>query len=303
MGNSSRGCRKWPANVSHQRISWAGRGKTRKEVPENVRSTPMAANGKPSEWSKTWTFHEGDWHEATSHRRPAHACDVARLVGIRRRARLRRRDAPISNLHCERECFGTEAVLKPVVSRETWMGLVADGLKRFDKNTPLYIRPMYWAEAWRHADRVSADSGIDPLVSLPLRDTDAAGLGGPLDHACRPFRAADQSNACRSTRRPACLYPNNGRALFEAASRGFDNCLLCDMLGNVAELATANISSPRTAWSTRPRRTGRFLGACTRHRTIKLLRDAGVTVVEGSFRYREFESADEIFSTGNYSQG
>ena len=38
-----------------------------------------------------------------------------------------------------------------------------------------------------------------------------------------------------------CLYPNNARALMEARSRGFDNCLMFDMLGNVAELATANV--------------------------------------------------------------
>ena len=38
-----------------------------------------------------------------------------------------------------------------------------------------------------------------------------------------------------------CLYPNNSRSLFEAQSRGFDNAIVCDMLGNVAELATSNI--------------------------------------------------------------
>ena len=32
------------------------------------------------------------------------------------------------------------------MSLDTWLGLVADGLKRFDRNAELYIRPMYWAE-------------------------------------------------------------------------------------------------------------------------------------------------------------
>ena len=32
------------------------------------------------------------------------------------------------------------------------------------------------------------------------------------------------------------------------------------------------------------------------------LRDAGVTVIEGTLRYRDFENADEIFSTGNFSK-
>ena len=61
-------------------------------------------------------------------------------------------------------------------------------------------------------------------------------------------------------------------------------------------------SSPRTASFTRRPRTARSSAGITRHRTIKLLRDAGVTVVEGSFRYPDFQNADEIFSTGNYSK-
>ena len=32
----------------------------------------------------------------------------------------------------------------------------------------------------------------------------------------------------------ACLYPNNLLALIEAASRGFNNRLMLDLLGNVA---------------------------------------------------------------------
>jgi branched-chain amino acid aminotransferase len=99
-----------------------------------------------------------------------------------------------------------------------------------------------------------------------------------------------------------CLYPNNGRALSEAYSRGFDNCLMCDMLGNVAELASANIFMSKDGVVYTPAANGTFLAGITRQRTIKLLRDAGVTVIEGTLRYRDFETADEIFSTGNYSK-
>jgi branched-chain amino acid aminotransferase len=35
---------------------------------------------------------------------------------------------------------------------------------------------------------------------------------------------------------------------------------------------------------------------------IGLLREAGTTVVEATMRYQDFETADEIFSTGNYSK-
>ncbi|MGC9960169.1 aminotransferase class IV, partial [Roseiarcus sp.] len=56
-----------------------------------------------------------------------------------------------------------------------------------------------------------------------------------------------------------CLYPNNGRALIEARARGFDNCLMCDMLGNVAELATANVFMARNGVVMTPIANGSFL--------------------------------------------
>jgi branched-chain amino acid aminotransferase len=51
-----------------------------------------------------------------------------------------------------------------------------------------------------------------------------------------------------------------------------------------------------------PIANGTFLAGITRRRTIALLRDAGVTVVESALRYADFQNADEIFSSGNYSK-
>ena len=91
-------------------------------------------------------------------------------------------------------------------------------------------------------------------MPLPLRNADAAGTS-ILSITLSPFRRP--TIECMPVDAKAgCLYPNNGRALVEANARGFDNCLLTDMLGNVAELATANIffakdgvvyTPPRTA--------------------------------------------------------
>jgi branched-chain amino acid aminotransferase len=47
---------------------------------------------------------------------------------------------------------------------------------------------------------------------------------------------------------------------------------------------------------------GTFLAGITRKRTINLLRADGVTVNETVLRYHDFESADEIFATGNASK-
>jgi branched-chain amino acid aminotransferase len=99
-----------------------------------------------------------------------------------------------------------------------------------------------------------------------------------------------------------CLYPNNGRALMEAKSRGFDNCLLRDMLGNIAETGLSNIFMARDGVVFTPAPNGTFLNGITRQRTIALLRGAGVDVIETSLTYSDFETADEIFSSGNYAK-
>jgi branched-chain amino acid aminotransferase len=99
-----------------------------------------------------------------------------------------------------------------------------------------------------------------------------------------------------------CLYPNNARALLEARSRGFDNCIVCDVAGNVAELANSNVFMVKDGVVHTPIPNGTFLAGITRMRTIKLLRADGITVNETVLRYRDFETADEIFATGNASK-
>ena len=90
--------------------------------------------------------------------------------------------------------------------------------------------------------------------------------------------------------------------MFEAKSRGFDNCLVCDMLGNVAELANSNVFMGKDGVVFTPMPNGTFLNGITRQRVIKLMREAGVSVVESVLRYADFEAADEIFATGNASK-
>jgi branched-chain amino acid aminotransferase len=99
-----------------------------------------------------------------------------------------------------------------------------------------------------------------------------------------------------------CLYPNNARAIIEASQRGFDNCLLRDLLGNVAELATANVFMAKAGIVYTPMANGTFLNGITRQRVIGLLRDAGVRVEEAVLKYADFETADEIWSCGNYAK-
>src|SRR5262249_23672021 len=99
-----------------------------------------------------------------------------------------------------------------------------------------------------------------------------------------------------------CLYPNNARALLEARSRGFDNCVMFDGLGNVAELAPANLFIAKDSAVKPPAANGAFLSGVTRRRVIALLARAGVAVEETTLAYADLEQADEIFVVGNFGK-
>src|SRR5207244_12808909 len=96
-----------------------------------------------------------------------------------------------------------------------------------------------------------------------------------------------------------CLYPTNARALFEANSRGFDNAIVCDMLGNVAEFATSNIFMAKDGVVFTPAPNGTFLAGITRRRVIGLLGKSGVAVVERTLTYQDFEEEEDLLPAGN----
>jgi branched-chain amino acid aminotransferase len=157
---------------------------------------------------------------------------------------------------------------------------------------------MYWAEAGAPGGvRHDPDSTNWCLTLYEAPMPQPAGMSLTLS----PFRKPTIETAPVEAK-AGCLYPNNARALIEARNRGFDNCLMCDMLGNIAELATANVFMAKDGIVYTPAPNGTFLNGVTRQRIISLLRGAGVAVAETKLHYRDFENADEIFSTGNYSK-
>jgi branched-chain amino acid aminotransferase len=249
--------------------------------------------------SKTWTFFAGDWHEGNIPLMGARTHAAWLGSSVFDGARAFEGVAPDLDLHCARVNDSAKALfLKPAVSTDQWLGLVADGMKRFDKDAALYIRPMYWAEqagALLVAPDPESTRWCLTLYEAPMRKPE--GFSITLSPYRRPTLETMPLDA-----KAGCLYPNNARALIEAQGRGFANCVVCDMLGNVAELATANIFMAKDGVVFTPLPNGTFLNGITRQRVIKLLREADIAVVETTLRYRDFETADEIFSTGNYAK-
>ena len=100
------------------------------------------------------------------------------------------------------------------------------------------------------------------------------------------------------------LFTRHGRgmALTEARKRGFQNAIMLDVIGNVAEFATSNIFIAKDGVVRTPVPNGCFLNGITRQRVIALLRNDGVTVEECTLTPKDLFEADEVFSTGNHAK-
>ena len=248
----------------------------------------------------TWTFVDGEWLSGNPPLiGPAsHAMWLGSTVFDG--ARWFDGVAPDLDLHCRRINRSAEALgLAPTMTPEEIEGLAREGVEKFDGRTAIYIKPMYWAEHGSFSvvvpDPASTRFALC-LFEAPLGDPKA---GSAL--AVTPFRRPTVE--CMPTDSKAgCLYPNNARMLVEARKRGFDNALVRDMLGNVAETASSNIFMVRDGVIFTPAANGTFLAGITRSRVIGLLREAGFDVVEATLTVADFETADEIFTSGNYSK-
>ena len=208
--------------------------------------------------------------------------------------------APDLYAHCARVNRSAEALmLMPTVTTEDMVQIVWEGLAAYPKDAAVYIRPMYW--------------GIngDPTAIVP--STDATGFAISLEAIPMAPENATTTLGRTRFRRPVmedavvnakagCLYPNNARMLAEVRGRGFGNALVADAMGNVAESATANVFMVRDGVAFTPIANGTFLSGITRKRHIENMRADGIEVHEAVLSFTDFETADEVFLSGNMNK-
>jgi branched-chain amino acid aminotransferase len=252
-----------------------------------------------STWSQTFTFIDGEWIEGNQ---PivgprTHAFWLASSVFDG--ARAFEGVTPDLDKHCARLNRSAQAIgLKSTISEEEIVDIALQGVKKFSPGAELYIRPMYWAEEGG-AGSIPPDPDSTRfcvcIYEAPL--TKPAGVAITRSMYAKPLASTMPIEA-----KAGCLYPNNARALLEAQARGFDNCLLCDILGNVAELANANVFMVKDRVVMTPVANGTFLNGVTRQRVIQLLRADGKDVREATLSFADFDEADEIFVVGNFGK-
>jgi len=249
--------------------------------------------------TKTWTYVDGEWLEGN----PPLIGPVSHAMWLGSTvfdgARWFDGVAPDLDLHCARVNRSADALgMRATMEAAEIEALAREGLKKFDGKTAVYIKPMYWAE---HGGYMSVPADPDSTrFCLCLFESPMIPSSG-FSVSVSPFRRPTYETAPTNAK-AGCLYPNNGRAIMEAKSRGFDNALVLDMLGNVAETGASNIFMVKDGVVFTPAPNGTFLTGITRSRTMQLLREAGTEVVEKTLSVANFMDADEIFTTGNHSK-
>ena len=210
-------------------------------------------------------------------------------------ARSIHRMAPDLRAHCQRTFDSAQRVgLSVPLTVDDMVELCIQGIRRFPEDADLYIRPLVFGT---EGLLVPTESEFAlTLFDAPLPPF--AGFSAMLSSRRRPSPLAATTDA-----KASALYPNVARALREAKAAGFDNAVVLDPDGKVAEFATANLFFVAADGAVvTPAANGTFLAGITRARVIDLLAQDGVTVQQRTVEPAELESAREMFSTGNYGK-
>jgi branched-chain amino acid aminotransferase len=204
---------------------------------------------------------------------------------------------PDLDLHCQRAVRSAATLgLRSPLPAGSIEEVLRDGIKKFPAGTPLYLRPFLWStDGWMAPDPATTRIAIS-VVEYAMPDPEK-GMSATFTTWRRPSPETAPTDA-----KAVALYAQAGRASGDARSRGFDEAIMLDPLGNVAEFSASNLWIVKDGAAHTPAPNGTFLNGITRQRVAGLLRRAGIAVHERRVTPADVLEADEVFSTGNYAK-
>jgi branched-chain amino acid aminotransferase len=243
------------------------------------------------------TYYNGQWTEGNVPLYGAMDHSVWLGSSVFDGARAVRGRLPDLRPHLERVVRSAELLgLRCPLSVDEMEALVREGVAKFPPDAELYVRPLVFG-----ADGFLIPDPDKSGFALTLFDAPLPAFNG-FSACLSPLRRPDPSMAPTDAKASA-LYANSTRAMREAKARGFDQAIMLDAAGNVAEFASSNLFFvDKDGAVVTPVANGTFLAGITRARVMALLAEAGVKVEERSVKPEELETAREIFSTGNYGK-
>ena len=163
---------------------------------------------------------------------------------------------PDLDLHCQRAVRSAAALgLRSPLSAGEIQEVIGDGIARFPKGTALYLRPFLWStDGWMAPDPDSTKIAIS-VVDYPMPDPGKS-ASCTLSKWRRPSPETAPTDA-----KAVCLYAQAGRASAEARVKGFDEAVMLDPLGHVAEFASANLWIAKDGAAVRRADDARILGS------------------------------------------
>jgi branched-chain amino acid aminotransferase len=243
------------------------------------------------------TYFNGGWSEGNTPLFGAMDHSVWLGSSVFDGARSIRGQVPDLRKHLERVVQSSHRLgLDCPCSVDEMMALCREGIRRFPDDAELYIRPLVFG-----TEGLLIPVAEKSAFALTLFDAPMPAFTG--FSACLSLLRRPDPSMAPTDAKASCLYPNTTRVLREAKTRGFDNAVVCDSGGNIAEFATANlflVTEDGTVVT--PIANGTFLSGITRARVIDLLAKAGVGVVERAVTPAELDTAREIFNTGNFGK-
>lgn len=182
-----------------------------------------------------------------------------------------------------------------IMSREEITTALSELVARLGYREDIYARPTLYLERGRYTvGGTASDAGFFmPVFPTPREESIKEGISCQVSSWLR-----SDDTAAPPRIKAAANYYNLRMARLEASTHGYDEAILLNRAGHVAETAGASVFVVRRGQVATPGASESILESITRRCAIELLSESGVTTVERPVDRTELYVADEVFLTG-----
>ena len=182
---------------------------------------------------------------------------------------------------------------------------ITDGIIKTVKASKLkecYIRPLAYY-GYGTMGLTPIKNNVDVSISCwewKMGESKAGKFSGAKCKISKWIRIDSKSQPMQA--KSAANYSNAALARMEALNSGYDEAIMLNNNGNVAEGSAENIFVLKNGSITTPPLDADILNGITRDSIIKLLKSNGRKVIEKNISINNLLSADEIFMTGTAAE-
>jgi len=182
---------------------------------------------------------------------------------------------------------------------------ISDGIINTVKASKLkqcYIRPLAYY-GYGTMGLTPTNNKVDVSISCwewKMGESKAGKFSGARCKISKWIRIDSKSQPMQA--KSAANYSNAALARMEALNAGYDEAIMLNNKGHVAEGSAENIFVVKNGKITTPPLDADILNGITRDSAIKLLKSNKIKVIEKNLRINDLLKADEIFMTGTAAE-